>query len=262
MSKLLEGKRIFLTGGSGFLGEYFVKSLHEAGAKVKFTYFSNKDASDALVAEIGSDSVKAVQLNVVDRQAVQDAMQVMVDEWGGIDVLVNNAALDAKFESGSNKNATQFEEYPVEVLRRSMDVNIAGYVVPSQVAVGYMREQKQGMIVNVSSIYGIVGPDQRIYPNGTQKPVDYAVTKGAIGMLTKWLASTYGVDNVRASTLTLGGVLRGHDEAFKTAYGNRTPMGRMMNPEEVGGPLVFLASDGASYVSGSNLIVDGGWSAW
>ncbi len=131
-----------------------------------------------------------------------------------------------------------------------------------QLAYPLLKKSTQGNIINIASIYGLVAPDQRIYPEGTQKPVDYSITKGGIMMLTRYLTTTYASKGIRANTLTLGGVLRGHSDEFQEKYSYRVPMGRMANPEEVGGPLVFLASDASSYMNGSNLVNDGGWTAW
>src|SRR3989344_80937 len=160
------------------------------------------------------------------------------------------------------QNTKLFENYPEELIKQSLDVNLLGYTLVAQEAVKRMLPQGNGNIINISSIYGVVGPDQRIYPGGTQKPVDYFITKGGVVMLTKFLATTYGNKGIRANTLTLGGVFKDHNKDFTDKYGSRTPLCRMANPEEVGGPLVFLASDDSSYMTGANLIIDGGLTAW
>lgn len=262
----LEGKRILITGGSGFLGAYFTQALSAAGANVAITYLDGTQAeAEKLAQEVSGEhgnTVIAVPMDVTQGSSVEAGFRQTIEGLGGIDVVVNNAALDPKFDAAADKNAKLFENYPAEVLRKGVDVNLVGYVLVAQQAVTYMKEKKRGVIVNVSSIYGEVGPDQRIYPNGTQKPVEYAITKGGVVMLTKWLATTYGVDGIRANTLTLGGVFKGHDKSFTDNYGSRTPLGRMMNPEEVGAPLVFMVSDAASYMTGADVIVDGGWTAW
>lgn len=243
----MTGKIIVITGGTGFLGQYFVKALRAAGATVVVTDIN--DQAD-------------VTVDVTRPTSIAEAFAKIIAGHGRIDVVVNNAALDPKFDASADKNAKLFENYPEALLRQSLAVNLLGYVLVAQVAVKHMLQSGGGHIINISSIYGLVGPDQRIYPQGTQKPVDYAITKGGVEMLTKWLATTYGDKHIRANTLTLGGVFKNHDEEFQKNYGSRTPLGRMAKPEEVGGPLVFLASDAASYMTGANLIVDGGWTAW
>ncbi len=261
----LQGKTALITGGSGFLGEHFVKALAEAGADVALTYLNHPEPAEKLASEVSEKfgrKVLAVKMDVSDSASVADGFAQVIEYFGKIDVLVNNAAIDPKFDASADKNSKLFENYPVDLLKKSLEVNLLGYVLPSQQAVKHMKEKKGGVIINISSIYGHVGPDQRIYPSGTQKPVDYAITKGGIVMLTKWLATSYGADGIRANTLTLGGVEKGHDAAFLEKYGSRNPLGRMMQKEEVGGPLVFLASPAASYMTGSDLLVDGGWCAW
>ncbi|MEK7499475.1 MAG: SDR family oxidoreductase [Patescibacteria group bacterium] len=242
----LSNKVVVITGGKGFLGEYFKKSLQEAGATV-------------VVTDRGTDA--EIQLDVTSKASIVDAFDQILAKHGKIDVVVNNAAIDPKFDASANKNAALFENYPEELIKKSLDVNLLGYTLVAQEAVKRMLVQKSGNIINVSSIYGVVGPDQGIYPKGTQKPVDYFITKGGVVMLTKFLATTYGKHNIRANTLTLGGVFKGHGKEFTDKYGARAPLGRMANPEEVGGPLVFLASDASSYITGTNLVVDGGWTA-
>ncbi len=243
----LTNKIVLITGGKGFLGGYFIKALQEAGATV-------------IVTDRGEDA--DVQMDVTNTSSIATAFTKAKEMHGNINIVINNAAIDPKFEPDAAQNTKLFENYPEELIKQSLDVNLLGYTLVAQEAVRHMLEAGSGNIINVSSIYGVTGPDQRIYPNGTQKPVDYFLTKGGVVMLTKFLATTYGDKGIRANTLTLGGVFRGHSKEFTDAYGARTPMGRMANPEEVGGPIVFLASDASSYMTGANLVVDGGWTAW
>jgi NAD(P)-dependent dehydrogenase (short-subunit alcohol dehydrogenase family) len=243
----LTEKVVLITGAAGFLGQRFTQALREAGALVVATDIQGKFD---------------VELDVTNKESISSAFEKIVEQHGKIDVVVNNASLDPKFDASADKNEKLFENYPDELLKKSLDINLRGYVLVAQEAVKHMLKQQHGNIINISSIYGLVGPDQRIYPTGTQKPVDYFITKGGVAMLTKFLAATYGEKGIRANTYTLGGVEHGHDETFKQNYGARTPLGRMMQPEEVGAPLVFLAADASSYMNGANLVVDGGWTAW
>ncbi|OGY30940.1 MAG: hypothetical protein A3C02_01075 [Candidatus Andersenbacteria bacterium RIFCSPHIGHO2_02_FULL_45_11] len=243
----LKNKIILITGGKGFLGEYFSQALTAAGATV-------------ITGDIHPDA--DVQMDVTSTESIRTAFSDILATRSRIDVVVNNAAIDPKFDGNADQNAKLFENYPEELIRKSLDVNLLGYTLVAQEAIRHMLAQKSGNIINVSSIYGMVGPDQSIYPNGTQKPVDYFITKGGVVMLTKFLATTYGKQNIRVNTLTLGGVFKEHGKDFIDRYGARTPLGRMANPDDVGGPLVFLASDASSYMTGANLVVDGGWTAW
>ncbi|MFH1354396.1 MAG: SDR family oxidoreductase [bacterium] len=243
----LTGKVILLSGGAGFLGKYFTRALAQAGATV-------------ITADISKNA--NIQMDVSDKQSVQNGFSQIINKYRKIDVVINNAAIDPKFDSQTGDNKKLFQNYPERLLDQSLDVNLKGCVLVAQQAIKQMLKQKQGNIINISSIYGLAGPDQRIYPPGTQKPVDYAITKGGIVMLTRYLATTYGNKNIRANTLSLGGVLKNHSQIFQQKYGQRTPFGRMASPKEVGSPLVFLASDASAYMTGANLIVDGGWLAW
>lgn len=243
----LTEKIILLTGGAGFLGQQFSRALKDAGATV-------------VVTDVTGDA--DITMDVTKKESIQKAFAQIIQAHGKIDVVVNNAAVDPKFDTDTDANSKLFENYPEELLWHSLAVNIMGAVAVSQEAVKQMLPSGGGNIINISSIYGLVGPDQRIYPDGTQKPVDYAVTKGGIIMLTRWLATTYGEKNIRANTYTLGGVFKEHGPEFTEKYGQHTPLGRMAKPEEVGRPLVFLASDASSYMTGANLVIDGGWTAW
>ncbi len=238
---------ILITGGTGFLGQHFASALQDAGATVVAT---------------SRDGASGIALDVTKKDSIASAFRQAMDQYGHIDTVINNAAIDPKFEAGADKNDKKFENYPEELIRQSLEVNLLGYTLVAQEAVKHMLKAEKGNIINISSIYGITGPDQRIYPEGTQKPVDYFITKGGVVMLTKFLATTYGSKGIRTNTLTLGGILNGHDVKFQENYGARTPLGRMANPEETTGPLVFLASDASGYMNGANLIVDGGWTAW
>jgi len=241
----LTEKVIVITGATGFLGQHFTKSLLAAGATV-------------VACDITDEA--DINMDVTDRKSIDSALDKVIKEHGRLDVVINNAALDPKFESTAKANNILFPDYPEELLRKSVDVNLLGYVRVAQAAVKQMLKQPEGHIINVSSIYGLNGPDQSIYPEGTQKPVDYAITKGGVIMLTKWLASTYGRQGIRANTISFGGVLNGHDKEFQEKYSKRTALGRMTTPNEVGAPMVFLASPASAGMTGANLIIDGGWS--
>lgn len=243
----ITGKVILITGSQGFLGQRFVAGLRAAGATV-------------MTSDIASGA--DVTLDVRDKKSIAAAFDEVLARHQRVDVVINNAAIDPKFDAGVDQNTKLFENYPQELLEQSLDVNLLGYTLVAQEAVTRMLEQGSGHIINISSIYGLVGPDQRMYPKGAQKPVEYAITKGGVRMLTKWLATSYGDRGIRANTYTLGGVFKEHDKDFQENYGARTPLGRMAKPEEVAGPLVFLVSDAASYMTGSELVADGGWTAW
>ena len=164
------------------------------------------------------------------------------------------------------KHSNAFEEYPLQNWQASLHVNLTGTFLATQAAVQQMLKQGSGVVVNICSTYGLAGPDQRIYQREGQppeyKPVDYSVTKAGILGFTRYLAAYYGDRNIRVNALSPGGVYNQHDEEFAQAYSARAILGRMANIDEMNGAMLFLCSDASSYMTGSNLIVDGGWTAW
>lgn len=239
----LKNKTILVTGGAGFLGQEFVRALKEAGANV---------ISGDLPGQ-GAD----VKLDITNRKSIER----VISDIEKLDVLVNNAAIDPKVDA-ENPNTTKFDQYPDEAMQQSVDVNIVGTWRISQIAVRKMLEQGSGNIINIASIYGVVPPHQDIYANGMEKPADYGMTKAAIIQLTKHIAALYGKKNIRSNAIVYGGVARNQDEEFRKRYGKLTMLGRMVELDEVGAPLVFLASDASKGITGHSLVVDGGLTAW
>ncbi|MBN2549658.1 MAG: SDR family oxidoreductase, partial [Anaerolineales bacterium] len=189
--------------------------------------------------------------------------------------LVNSAALDPKFDQDSGQTLPgqtlpgengAFEDFPLPAWNQALAVNLTGAFLCCQAAVQPMLKQGQGVIVNLSSIYGLAGPDQRMYQRPDQppryKPVYYTVTKTGILGLTQYLATYYAGKNIRVNALSPGGVFNGHDETFVRAYSARAVLGRMAEKDEMNGALLFLVSDASAYMTGANLVVDGGWTAW
>jgi len=180
---------------------------------------------------------------------------------------VNSAGLDPKFDGESkNSHVTSFKEFPLQSWKEALDVNLTGMFLTCQAAAKVMKDTGKGSIINICSTYGITGPDQRLYKSLGEprlyKPVYYTVSKAGVLGLTKYIATYYEGTEIRCNALTPGGVERDHDPAFKEAYSQRTVMGRMAYPHEMKGAVVFLASEASSYVTGTNLVVDGGWTAW
>lgn len=260
----LDGKTILITGGAGYLGQLFGKALARAGGNIVLGDVRLKEVEQA-GKEIASETkgtAIGIELDVTDRATIATAVRTTVEKFGRLDVVINNAGLDPKFDAHTPANNMLFENYPEEFIRRSLDVNLLGATLVAQRAVEHMLKQESGNIINISSLYGMHGPDQRIYPKGTQKPVDYSISKGGLVMLTKWLATSYAARGIRANTLTLGGVFNNHPDEFREKYGNRVPDGKMVGPDEVGGSIIYLASDASAALNGHNLVLDHGFSAW
>jgi len=240
-----------VTGGEGQLGAEIVRGLEERGARVA-------------VFDVNSERFR---VDVTDRGALDDAVGQVVREWGTPHVLVNAAALDSPPDAPAEE-VGPVESYPEASFDKVMSVNVKGTFLPCQVVGARMAAEGRGSIVNVSSVYGMLSPVQELYEfrrrGGEEfyKPVAYSVSKSALYNLTRYFATYWAKSGVRVNTLTLAGVANEQPREFVEAYTARMPVGRMADVGEVVGPVVFLASDASSYVTGANLVVDGGWSAW
>jgi NAD(P)-dependent dehydrogenase (short-subunit alcohol dehydrogenase family) len=254
----LEGRVAIVTGALGQLGQVYAAGLVERGMRVA----SFDVASGAL-----PEGVRAHEVDVTDRASVSQAVDAIVAEWGVPHVLINNAGLDSPPDAPAEE-VGPFEEYPETSFDTVMDVNVKGTFLCCQVVGKAMAQEGRGSIVNVSSVYGLLSPVQDLYAFRRErgdtfvKPVAYSVSKSAILNLTRYLATYWAKDGVRVNTLTLSGVWNDQPQEFLEAYATRSPMGRMLEAREALGAVVFLASDASSYVTGSNVVVDGGWSAW
>ncbi len=271
----LTGRVAIVTGGPGLLGKEFCRTLAEAGAAVVVADI-NADGVNAVATALieGGYHALGVATDVTQPESVHALVRETLDSFGRLDILVNSAALDPKFDPEALAEMAKrgaisgaFEDYPLESWKAALDVNLTGMFLCCQAAVAPMLAQgKKGSIINICSTYGLVAPDQRIYQReGKQtsyKPVYYSVTKAGVLGLTRYLAAYYAGTDIRANALTPGGVFNHHDEVFLKAYTARAVMGRMANKDEMNGALLYLASDASSYMTGSNLVVDGGWTAW
>lgn len=261
----LNGKTAIVTGALGLIGKKHCEALAQAGANV---IVADKDgaAASQFATQLG-DNHLGIALDVADKQAINAALDIILRRYTTIDVLVNNAAINDMFENPAMaKEMSAFENYPLDAFQRSVDVNITGVFLCSQVFGTVMAKQGNGSIINVASTYGMVGPDQSIYRNkqGEQtfyKSAAYPVTKGAVVNFTRFLAAYWGQKGVRVNTLSPGGVQNGQDDFFITNYSAKTLLGRMAAPDDYQGALVFLASNASAYMTGANLVVDGGWTA-
>jgi NAD(P)-dependent dehydrogenase (short-subunit alcohol dehydrogenase family) len=259
----LKGKTAIVTGACGLLGKQHCYALAEAGAKV-IAADIDQTASQNLARLLG-DGHMGVGLDVSSDVSVMEAKEAVMERYGKIDVLVNNAAINDMFENPTAAlELSKFENYPLSLWKKSIDVNVTGVFLCSQIFGSVMAEAKSGSIINIASTYGITAPDQKLYQNekGEQtfyKSASYPTTKGAVISFTRFLAAYWGDKDVRVNALSPGGVENSQQEFFKKNYSERTPLGRMAKPNDYQGAIVFLASDASSYMTGANLVVDGGW---
>jgi NAD(P)-dependent dehydrogenase (short-subunit alcohol dehydrogenase family) len=264
----LKGQSAIVTGGAGLLGSEFCRTLAQAGAGVLVADL-NAAAAQKVADDLKSEGylAAAVGVDVTQPESTQAMAQAAVDAFGRLDILVNSAAMDPKFDNAhaGQQQRNAFEEYPLDAWRQALDVNLTGMFLCCQAAVKPMLAQNHGSIINICSTYGLVGPDQRLYERPGQpqqyKPVFYSVTKAGVLGLTHYLSAYYMGKAIRVNALTPGGVYNNHDELFTKNYAARTVLGRMANKDEMNGALLFLASEASSYMTGSNLVVDGGWTA-
>jgi NAD(P)-dependent dehydrogenase (short-subunit alcohol dehydrogenase family) len=255
-----------VTGALGLLGKQHCYALAEAGSNVVVCDLDELECMK-FASQLNTESF-GINLDVTNKESIIKAKDKVLSKFGKIDILVNNAAINDMFENpAAALEQSKFENYPLELWEKSLRVNITGVFLCSQVFGNEMIKQRSGSIINIASTYGTVAPDQSLYEdeNGEQtfyKPPAYSTTKGAVISFTKYLAAYWGNSGVRVNTLSPGGVENHQEEFFKKNYSSRTPLGRMASPTDYKGALIFLASDASGYMTGANLVVDGGFTIW
>jgi len=267
----LKDRVAIVTGGVGLLGAEFCKTLAEAGASIAVVDL-NIEAAQKVADALCRDGyqVKGFGADITRPDSVQQLVASVLSGFGHLDILVNSAALDPKFDPNAAAKGIapgSFEDYPLDQWNAALNVNLTGMFLITQACVKPMLEHgKKGSIINICSTYGLNGPDQRIYiKEGKRvafKPVYYTVTKAGVLGFTKYLAAYYAGTEIRVNALTPGGVFNNHEEYFVRNYSAKTILGRMAHKDEMNGALLFLASDASSYMTGNNVVVDGGWTAW
>ena len=264
----LSGKVAVVTGGAGIQGTRITRGLAAFGAKVAVVDVDGPAATSLagdIADEYGTETL-GIACDVASPDDVAAMVERVCEAWGGIDVLHNNAAgktddLDAFF--------APFEEFSLKTWRDIMAVNIDGmFLVAQSVGKRMVEQGRGGSIIQTASTYGVVGPDKRIYAGShylgreINTPAVYSASKAAVIGLTRYLATYWADHGIRVNTLTPGGIESGQNETFQSNYASRVPLGRMAHRDEMVGAVIYLASDASSYMTGHNLIVDGGWTAW
>lgn len=254
-----------ITGSCGQLGSGYAKAFLERGAKVVGLDLRSSEESDALVMQY-PERYLFCAADVTSKASLQAALIEVTNKLGTPTVLVNNAAIDSPPSAPPEENG-RFEDYPEASWDKVVNVNLKGVYLCCQVFGAAMADAKKGSIINIASIYGVVSPDQNLYAYRRDrgevfyKPVAYSASKSGILNLTRYLAVYWAKESVRVNSLTIAGVFNNQEKAFLDVYCGRIPVGRMANVDEYNGSVLFLASRASCYMTGANLVVDGGWTA-
>ena len=250
----LKGKTAVVTGGAGLIGKPVCIGLAEAGAK---TYIGDINEKKGKNLSKENSNINWIYLDITDIKSVKNCIIKVIKNEKKIDVWINAAYPRTK--DWTNK----FEDVKQESWKKNVDMHLNGYFLCCQQIIEHMKKNKNGCIINFGSIYGIIGPDFSIYKNTNwTMPAAYSAIKGGIVNFTRYLATLYAKHGIRVNAICPGGIYDKQPESFVKNYSKKTPMGRMGKPEEIAGPVLFLASDAASYITGHVLMVDGGWTTW
>ena len=264
----LNGRHALIAGGAGLLGPMFAEALLEAGARVTILDL-NGERLASCQEELGrrfAGRITVQRCDLTDEPDVEKAAQT-AEAIAPVDILVNAAAMDPKVNGNTASTPSAgFTEYPAAQWRKALDVNLTGIYLITQAVCRRMEPRGRGIVVNISSTYGMIGPDQRVYQEGQPephfiKPADYTVSKAGLIGFTRYLAAYYAGRGIRVNCLSPGGVFDNHPEPFAKAYGSRTLLRRMARRDEYKGAIVFLCSEASSYMTGTNLEVDVGCTA-
>jgi len=258
----LKGRVALVTGGAGHIGSTLGRALAGQGARVVVLDLTDELCRFAAEGITQASGLEAVPLAVdlADQDQIRSVPDRIRDRLGRLDILVNCAALVGT--SDLQGWAAPLAEQSARTWRKALEVNLTAPFVLIQACVPLLAASGHGSVINVASIYGLLGPDQRLYEGTSMgNPAAYSASKGGLLALTRWLATVLA-PGIRVNALTLGGVERGQPEVFQERYRSRTPLGRMATEEDFIGAGAFLASDLSAYVTGQNIVVDGGWTAW
>ena len=257
----LEGRVALITGGGGHIGAALCEALAELGAAVVVLDRMEESCADVARRIHETYGVETLPLivDLTDEKAVRSVPETALDRFGRLDILVNCAALVGTSELKGW--TTPFLEQSADTWRLALEVNLTAAFVLVQACAEALAASGHGSVINIGSIYGMVGPDMRLYENTMGNPAAYAASKGGLLQLTRWLATVLAPD-VRVNAITPGGVWRNQPEDFHTRYMARTPLRRMATEEDLKGAVAYLVSDLSAYVTGHNLVVDGGWTVW
>jgi NAD(P)-dependent dehydrogenase (short-subunit alcohol dehydrogenase family) len=266
----LDGRVAIITGGAGLLGVRHAEAIASAGGIPVLADIRREDAETlaAAVAKATGARVMGLGCDVTSAESIHALLETVLARLGRVDILVNNAANNPKVET-PGQSFSRLERFPIDQWNADVAVGLTGPFLCARIIGGVLAAQQRGVIINISSEYGIIAPDQRLYrqegltaEQQPVKPVTYSVVKAGLHGLTLYLATYWAHANVRVNTISLGGVESGQPAAFLERAAAKIPMGRMAQPHDFQGALIYLCSDAAAFVTGANLVVDGGKTIW
>lgn len=269
----LDGKIVLVTGAAGLIGTEICRAIVDYGGQLVMTDCVAPVALETQASRLrercDGGCVLPVHADITSDASVGTLFARLLERKGRLDVLINLAGRDAKFDGAADESraSARFETFPLDAWQASVDVNCTGLVRVTQHAISAMLPRRSGTIVHVASTYSLVAPNHALYAVEGQtqpryKPVDYVGTKSMVPNFTRYIATTYAGEGIRCNAIVPHGVANGHPSDFTERFAALSPMGRMCDVRELRGPFVFLASDASSYMTGSTLVVDGGWTAW
>ncbi len=258
-SNNVRGKRVLLLGACGVLGQTHARILVENGVQLIIA-----DRPGSFVLEYAKKlGIYGIEIDAADENSMIQGISSAGNKYDGLDGAIYNVAITSEGLATTGDHFHPFEKYPLELWQKAIDINLTGAFLFAREVGKILKEGGGGSLINIASLYGVVGPDHRIYDGQPfQSFPAYSASKAGIIGLTRWLATWWGKDSIRVNTVSPGGVYNDHNERFTSAYSNRTPMGRMANKDEITGILVYLLSDSSAYCTGQNFLIDGGVTAW
>ena len=255
----IKGKRVLLLGACGVLGRAHTRTFVEHESQL---IIADRPGS-AVMEDAKSLGIPSVEIDASDEVAMVEGIAWVANQYDGLDGAVFNAAITTEGLSAIGDPLHPFEEYPLALWQKAIDINLTGAFLFAREVGKVLKNSGDGSLINVASIYGIIGPDHRLYHDQPFRSFPaYSASKAGIIGLTRWLATWWAKDGIRVNCVSPGGVYNDHNESFTAAYGSRTPMGRMAKRDEITGVLIYLLSDSSRYCTEQNLIVDGGFTAW
>lgn len=269
----ISGKKCVITGGSGLLGKIHAEAVLIGGGIPILLGRSQENlenAANGLLKSGYKGTVEYFACDITDKEQLENVCEKIVSLYGGVDILINNAANNPKVEDSFKvSDSNGFVSFSLDAWNDDLRVGLTGALMCCQVFGRLMEKQNSGVILNISSDYGIIAPDQRMYENGDPsvgpqkiKPVSYSVVKHGIIGLTKYLATYWAGKGIRCNTLCPSGVYNGQDDCFVSKYTNTIPLGRMSKPDDYTGSVLYMISDASSFMNGATVVVDGGRTIW